>query len=235
MRSSKRKGEQKMKREEITPPFFTVSPKSYLVGNELLELAMLTDQYAKEHHSSIFFVAPAAELVNVVQNTEHVIVTAQTADAKGLGRGMGRTPLESLKANGVQATFLNHMENQLTIKELSMAITRAKELGIITIVCADTPEESRAVALMDPDIILCEPDHLVGTGTLSDEAYIADTIAAVREVNPDILIMEGAGITCGDDVRRLLRLGAQGTGISSTLALSENKNELLADLMHALK
>ncbi|MBX8938585.1 triose-phosphate isomerase [Enterococcus gilvus] len=224
-----------MKREQITPPFFTVSPKSYLVGNDLIELAKLTDQLAKEHESSIFFVAPATELVNIVQNTEHVIVTAQTADADGLGRGMGRTPLESLKANGVEATFLNHMEHQLTIKELSLTIKRAKELGIITIVCADTPEESAAVATLDPDIVLCEPDCLVGTGTLSDETYIAETIAAVREVNPEILIMEGAGITCGADVRRLISLGAQGTGISSTLALSENKDELLADLLGALK
>lgn len=224
-----------MKREAITPPFFTVSPKSYLVGNELLELAKLTDQYAKEHESTVFFVAPATELVNIVQNTEHVIVTAQTADANGLGRGMGRTILESLKENGVQATFLNHMEHQLTIKELSTTIIRAKELGIITIVCADTPDEAAAVAMLDPDIVLCEPNHLVGTGTLSDEKYIADTMAAVRKVNPDILIMEGAGITCGADVRRLIRLGAQGTGISSTLALAENKAELLSDLLGALR
>ena len=70
---------------------------------------------------------------------------------------------------------------------------------------------------------------------MSDETYIAETIAAVREVNPEILIMEGAGITCGADVRRLISLGAQGTGISSTLALSENKDELLADLLGALR
>lgn len=89
--------------------------------------------------------------------------------------------------------------------------------------------------MLDPDIVLCEPNHLVGTGTLSDEKYIADTMAAVRKVNPDILIMEGAGITCGADVRRLIRLGAQGTGISSTLALAENKAELLSDLLGALR
>jgi triosephosphate isomerase len=47
--------------------------------------------------------------------------------------------------------------------------------------------------------------------------------------------MEGAGITCGADVRRLIRLGAQGTGISSTLALAENKEELLSDLLGALR
>ena len=57
----------------------------------------------------------------------------------------------------------------------------------------------------------------------------------LRKVNPDILIMEGAGITCGADVRRLIRLGAQGTGISSTLALAENKAELLSDLLGALR
>lgn len=224
-----------MNRKSIAPPFFTVSPKSYLVGEELLELAKLTDQYAKNHPSSIFFVAPSTELVNIVQNTKHVIVTAQTADGYGLGRGMGRSILESLKANGVQATFLNHMENQLTLKELASTITKAKELGIVTIACADTCEEAQAIAILDPDIILCEPDHLVGTGQLSDEKYVFDTIQAVREVNEDIYIMEGAGITCGADVTRLIELGAQGTGISSTLALSNNKEALIAELFDALK
>lgn len=43
---------------------------------------------------------------------------------------------------------------------------------------------------MNPDVILCEPSSLVGTGHTSGDDYIAETIAAVRSINPDIVIME---------------------------------------------
>ena len=223
-----------MPKSKINLPFFTVSPKSYLVGENLLELALLTDKYAKEHEVTIFFSAPPTELNNIVQHTNHVIVTAQAADGSGLGRGMGRTLMEGLKELGVKATFLNHMENQLSLKELCQAISSAKKAGIITIVCANSTDEARAIAILDPDIVLCEPDDLVGTGKTSPDSYIFETLNAVREVNKNILIMEGAGITCGDDVRRLIKLGAQGTGISSKLALTEHKEALLKDLFSAL-
>ena len=53
------------------------------------------------------------------------------------GRGMGHVLPESLKEAGAEAVFLNHAENQKTVSELYATIKRAKELGMITIVCAD--------------------------------------------------------------------------------------------------
>ena len=50
----------------------------------------------------------------------------------------------------------------------------------------------------------------------------------------DIVIMEGAGIRCGGDVRRLIGLGAQGTGISSALAITDDRAALLTELFDAL-
>lgn len=223
-----------MKRNMITTPFFSISPKAYLFGEELLELALLADFYAKNLQSTIFFVAPPTELLFIAENTKHVVVTSQTGDSKGFGRGMGRIPLEVLKMHGVEATFLNHVENELTFRELSAAIEKCKKLEIISIACANTHLEAKALAVLDPDIILCEPDHLIGTGTVSDAVYVKETIDAIRSINENILIMEGAGITKGSDVERIIELGAQGTGISSTLALSSNKKELLEDLFRAL-
>jgi len=220
--------------KKITLPFFTVSPKSYLIGEELLKLALLTDKYAKKYELTIFFSAPPTELTTIVQNTQNIIVTAQGADGFGLGKGMGRPLIESLKEIGVKATFLNHMENQLSLKELCKAISSAKKLGIITIACANSSDEARAIAILNPDIILCEPDDLIGTGKTSSENYIFETINAIRKINKNILIMEGAGITCGNDIKRLIKLGAQGTGISSKLALTDNKEALLEELFSAL-
>lgn len=87
---------------------------------------------------------------------------------------------------------------------------------------------------MDPDVILCEPSSLVGTGITSSDDYIDQTISAVRSINKEIVIMEGAGIRTGNDVRRLIQHGAQGTGISSALKLAIDQRELLTELFDAL-
>ena len=218
----------------INTPFFMLSPKTYLIGKELLDLAKLSDEYAAKTNSTIFFSAPPTELVNIVNNTKNMVITAQSSDGFNLGRGMGRTTLKSLKSIGVRATFLNHMENQLTLKELSIGIKEAKKLDIISIACADSVEEARALAILKPDIILCEQHDLIGTGITSDENYIKSTIEAIKEIDNSILVMEGAGIRNGADVSRLISLGADGTGISSGLALSMNKEDLLKDLFIGL-
>ncbi len=223
-----------MKRLDLKLPLFTVSPKTYLLGDESVAAAKLTDEVAAGREHSIFWTAPYLELGRVAGMLQHAIPTAQHADLVGDGKGMGLVPLESLKYAGVEAVFLNHTAHPMAVDKLAATIDRARELEILTIVAADSVTESRAVAAMDPDVILCEPSSLVGTGHTSDDAYIAETIAAVREVNPDIVIMEGAGIRCGDDVRRLVSLGAQGTGISSALAIAGDRRALLEELFDAL-
>lgn len=223
-----------MKRSDLKLPLFTVSPKTYLLGDESVAAAHLTDELAQGRNHSIFWTAPVPELCAVAKNLVCAIPTAQHADLVGDGKGMGLTPLESLKAAGVQAVFLNHTAHPMAVDALAATIDRARELEMLTIVAADGITESKAIAAMNPDVILCEPSSLVGTGHTSGNAYIEDTIDAVRSVNPDIVIMEGAGIRSGDDVRRLIGLGAQGTGISSALALADDKKALLIELFDAL-
>jgi len=40
-------------------------------------------------------------------------------------------------------------------------------------------------------------------------------VAAVKAVDPEILVMSGAGVNGPDDVERMIRLGLDGTGSSS--------------------
>lgn len=221
--------------KKIKTPFFVVSPKSYIIGNELIELAKITDELAQNIDSTIFFSAPPTELINIVKNTKNLVVTSQSADGNGLGRGMGRTLLESLKFIGVGATFLNHMEAPISFNDLISTIERAKELEIVTIVCADTIEQAKSIAYLKPDIILCEQNKLIGTGQTSNEQYIIETTSAIKKIDENILVMQGAGITTGNDVAKYINLNADGTGISSVITSSSNKKELLKEILSGLK
>ena len=87
--------------------------------------------------------------------------------------------------------------------DLDKTIKRANELDMITIVCSDSVEQTRAVAELGPDVMICEPTSLIGTGSTSDDAYIEATNEAVKSVNPDIKIIQAAGVSTGDDVYRV--------------------------------
>ena len=111
--------------------------------------------------SALDFATDARLRKAIKENTENLIVCAQSMDSLTPGRGMGHVLPESLKEAGAEAVFLNHAENQKTVSELYATIKRAKELGMITIVCADSTVEAKAVACMDPDIVLAEPTDLI--------------------------------------------------------------------------
>lgn len=221
-------------KKKIQTPFFVVNPKSYLYGESLLNLAKKADELAKKHPLTIFFTAPYAELATISANTEHLIVTAQHMDGIKPGRGMGHVLPEALKNAGAKATFLNHAEHPMTLAELVAAVDRGNALDMISIVCADSIQEARAIAMLDVDIILCEPTELIGTGKTSDEAYIEKTNQAVKEINPNILMMQAAGISTADDVYRTISLGAEGTGCTSGIVCAEDPSETLEEMILAV-
>jgi triosephosphate isomerase len=85
-------------------------------------------------------------------------------------------------------------------------------------VFADSPEDAEALARLGPDIVLAEPPELIATGVSAGNVmagFVAEAVAAVKGVDPSILVMSGAGVNGPDDVERMLRLGLDGTGSSS--------------------
>ncbi len=220
--------------KKVTTPFLFVNPKSYLWGQESLELAMACDKIADESGAMIFFTCQAADIRYITANTSHIVVTAQTMDALRPGRGMGAILPESLVDAGAQAVVLNHAENQKTVSDLYACIRRAKELGLITIVCADSMTESKAVAQMGPDVILAEPTDLIGTGQTADVHYTTDCCENIREVNPEIKVMIASGITTAEDVYNVVVNGADGSGSTSGIVKAKSRSGLVKDMVDAL-
>lgn len=117
-------------------PFFVVNPKSYLYGEELRRLARKTDELCERYGFQSLFTAQLVDLAWVADNCPHLIPCAQAMESLKPGRGMGHILPEALAAAGVRATFLNHAENPMTVGELARTIVRAREVGILTCVCA---------------------------------------------------------------------------------------------------
>lgn len=219
---------------KLNPNFFIFNPKSYLYGETLIELAKEADQLVDEN-VSIFVTGPYTDLGKIAEQTDSIIVTAQHLDGILPGRGMGAVLPDSLVNAGVKAVFLNHAEHPMTLAELVKAIGICQKLEIISIVCADSVEEARAIAILKPDIILCEPTELIGTGQTSGKDYIDATNQAIKEVYPQALVMQAAGISTADDVYQTILAGADGTGCTSGIVKADLPKQMLKDMVSAVK
>ena len=220
--------------KKAASPFLIVNPKSYLYGQKSLELALAADKVAADTGLDIYFTCSYADIRLIRERTKHVIVCAQSLDPLKPGRGMGHVLPESLYEAGARAVFLNHAENTKTVAELNACIKRAKELGMITVVCADSTVEAKAVACMGADIVLAEPTDLIGTGQVADDSYTTETVKALHEVNPDVLVMIASGVTTAEDCYNVVKLGADGTGATSGILNAPSPAERVREMAEAI-
>ncbi len=203
------------KNNTIKAPFFEIGPKAYLYGDDVIELAKAADAASEKYGVDIIFTTPVVEISRVKAATKNIHVFAPHMDPLYPGRGLADTLPESLVAAGAEGVMLNHVEKPLTLAVLKETIRRAEEVGLTTIVCADSATEAGMIAQLNPDIIVAEPSELIGTGAAVGPEYVAASMDCVKNVNPDILVLTAAGIANGQDVYNTIAAGADATGSSS--------------------
>ena len=219
----------------IKPPFFEVGPKAYLYGDDMLRLAKAIDRAAIKYDVDVIVTPQYTDIRLLAENTERILVFAQHMDYLTPGRGLGSVLPEAVKAAGAVGVMLNHAEKKLTLPEIEKTIARADEVGLATSVCADTVEELKAIAKMSPNLLVAEPTELIGTGKTSDANYVKETIETVRAINPAIMVLQGAGISNGQDVYNTIKLGAQATGSTSGIIKAKDPEAMVDEMLSALR
>ena len=214
----------------LKPPFFEFGPKCYLYGETMLVLACAIDESAIRHDVDIILTVAYTDIRPVAEATKRVNVFAPHMDALPIGAGSGAVLAEAIKDAGAVGVQLNPCEKPISREVLEQTIRRAKEVGLATMVCADSVEDVKAIAAMGPTVLVAEPTELVGTGTTSDENYVRDTITAVQAIDPDVMVLQAAGISNEDDVFKVIRQGAQATGCTSGIAKAADP-AVMADAM----
>ena len=224
-------------KQGLEPPIFIVSTKAYIWGKKALELARAAERVAKNSIVNFIFIPQLVDLRMIAENVE-IPVFAPNMDPINPGRGFGRDLPEALREAGASGVMINHAEREKTLAEVVGCLRRAREVGLRLIVCCDTPQSASALATLNPDAILSEPPKLIGTKRpVSKEMkqFIIDSVKAVKEVNRDILVIVGAGISCGEDAAEPLRLGADGSGASRAICESSDPERFLADVARAME
>ena len=219
----------------IRAPFFEIGPKSYLYGQDVIDLAKAADAASEKYGVDIIFTTPVVEIARVKAATRRLHVFAPHMDPLRPGRGLADILPESLTAAGAEGVMLNHCEKPLSFEVLQETMKRAEEVGLTTIVCADSCTEASMIAMLKPDIIVAEPTELVGTGISCGPEYVEAATRAVKNIDPEILVLTAAGIANGTDVYNTIIAGADATGSSSGVAKAADRAAMVDEMISAVR
>ena len=225
-----------MKRK-IRVPYFEIGTKNYVWGDKVLEYALAADAAAEKYDVDVLFITSPLEIRRVAENTKHLIVLAPYMDTLRPGRGMADILPEGIKAAGAQGVVVNHCEKPMSLPQIKKTIDRANELDLLIFACADTVAEAKAIAELHPDIINPEPSELIGgTGAgVSSMGYVKEVIKSIKDIYPDILVEQAAGITNGQQVYDFIMAGSEAAGAASGIMNAKDPIAMIDEMIAATK
>ncbi len=216
-------------------PLFLLNLKSYppAVGRGAVHLGRLLARAAREVGVSAA-IAPAPADVALVASEIDIPVLAQHADPLEAGARTGFLVPSALRAAGARGSLVNHSEHPLNAATVRTTVAALERASLVPVVCAGTALRAASLLRDQVPYLAIEPPELIGGKVSVSTArpeLIERTVAAVRRRAPRTLVLCGAGIQNGDDVRTALRLGAEGVLVASAIAAAENPAERLRDML----
>lgn len=228
-----------MASSKIEFPLILVNLKTYkeATGDKAVKMAAIAEEVSKRTGVCVAVSPQTVDLRQVIGATG-VPVFAQHVDPVGYGKYTGHLLPEAVAEAGCAGTLISHSERRLELAAIEATVKRAREAGLIQVVCVDEVDRGRAVAPFGPDVIAIEPPELIGTGIPVSKAkpeVVSGAVEAVQSVDPRIKVLCGAGITSGEDVTASLRLGAEGVLVASGVVKAESPRERLLELAEAMR
>jgi triosephosphate isomerase len=219
---------------KIKTPVIMLNVKSYREssGDKDLALARACQEVGEETGVSMAYCPQQVDLAWVTREVA-IPCLAQHSDAFGPGSRTGWTVLESVKDAGAAGTLVNHSEHRLQIADVEEICAKANALDLYTVVCTNNTPTSQAAAHFKPSCIAVEPPDLIGSGipvSKADPDIVRNSVEAVKEIDDGIVVLCGAGISTGEDVKAAIELGAEGVLLASGVVKAEDPRAVLLDL-----
>lgn len=216
-------------------PVLIVNFKTYeeSTGKNALKLAKICNKVSKDTKKSIAISVQSLDLKEIAKNVK-ISVLAQHIDGEEFGAKTGHILPNAVILSGGVGALLNHSEDQYDFEDLKKASEKMKELGMVRIICANTPQKAKEVATLKPEFIAIEPPELIG-GTVSvskaKPEIITNTINIVKQVSPSTQILCGAGVNSSEDVKIALKLGAKGILLASAIVKAKDPEKILKEMV----
>jgi triosephosphate isomerase len=223
---------------KVRTPLILVNFKTYseATGRKAVKLAKIAEKISLETEVCIGL-APQFVDITSIASTVSIPVFAQHIDPIVPGSFTGHILPESVRKTGAVGTLINHSERRLKLADIDATVTRARESDLLSVVCANNSAVSAAAAALKPNMIAVEPPELIGTGIPVSKAkpeVVSSTVDLVKRINPEVVILCGAGITRGEDVAAALRLGTEGVLVASGVVKAKDPYKVLLEFAESI-
>lgn len=208
-----------------------VNFKTYRQGTDeaAIKLVQICQAVEKKTSVKVIPVVQIVDIFRIIKKTGGPVWTQHVDDIE-YGPNTGQILPEAVKAAGAVGVLLNHSENKLPVEVIGETIRRCQNLKLRVLVCSDSLEEAKEIAVSKPDLLAYEPPELIGSQTVSVSTAkpeaIKDFVAEIK----NIPVLIGAGIHSQHDVKMGIKLGAVGILVSSDVVLAQNSEKELLDL-----
>jgi triosephosphate isomerase len=216
-------------------PLVVVNFKTYTSALAIAAERLGKQMAAVNTNARMVAVTSAFDLSSV-SSIEGLEVWSQHLDPVGQGSHTGWLEPETAIARGAVGTIINHAEHKVSLDHVRDLMAMLPE-GFPICACAANVTEARALAKLGPTFIAVEPPELIGgdiSVTTADPTIVSDTVAAVKEVNPNVRVLCGAGVKNGQDVATAIALGAEGVLLASGVTKADDPQAVLEDLVSQL-
>lgn len=219
----------------MNTPIVILNFKTYVESSGLNALSLAKDMEIASDETGVTMVASpqAADIYRIKQETS-IPVFSQNIDAISPGGHTGHDLIDTLIGAGISGSLLNHSEKRMELADIDEVVSLIKKNSILSCVCTNNINTSRAVATLNPDYLAVEPPELIGTGIPVSKAkpeVVEDTVKDVKAINKNIKVLCGAGISNGEDMAAALELGAEGVLLASGIIKAENPKDALIELV----
>ena len=220
-------------------PIILINFKAFdtAIGENAVKLAKVCEKIAKETDVTIAIAVQTADIYRVSHEVS-IPIFAQHIDDIKYGSYTGNILAEAVKQNGAVGTLLNHSEHRIRLDILEASIKRAKESGLITVVCANNQRIGAAISALEPDFIAVEPPELIGGDISVSSAkpeVISESVYKICGGKKCEKVLVGAGIKTTEDVKKAIELGAVGVLVASGVTKSIDPEKEVRALVKGLQ
>lgn len=223
---------------KLRTPAVVINYKVYseVEGTKALHLSRICQRVAEEQRVSIAVCPPMPTLALVAESVD-IPVFSQNVDPRKPGSGTGYVTPSEIASVGAYGTLINHSEHKQNPADVGTCVEMCHSQELCTCVCADTVDMAVELAAFKPDFIAVEPPELIGgdiSVTTADPDIVENTVKAVKAVSKNTMVLCGAGVKNGNDVRTALELGANGVLLASGVVKAKDPEKVIRDLVSKL-
>jgi triosephosphate isomerase (TIM) len=180
-------------------------------------------------------VAPPQPALALIAKKIQIPVICQHVDNEKMGPSTGFVVPEIAKSYGAIGSLINHSEHRIEMSSIASLVERMRKLGMVSIVCAQEPNEVVEISILQPDFIAIEPPELIGSGRAVSKENPAIITKSILGAGSRSSIICGAGITDKDDVAKAMELGSQGILVASGIVKATSWEKKIAELASGMK